>query len=246
MPHEPLRSPAADDAFRFGEELFPFLADLGVAVSACRLDAGWDDPERLHPAERSMLSGAAPVRRREIIAGRTQARALIERLGREAAPIPRAADRRPLWPAGLIGSITHSREFCAVALAPNGVGASLGIDLEPLDPIEPELHATICAGEELRALAAPGWPFAPPELVCCAFAAKEAFYKAWYPVTGRFLEHHDVVVTLAQDLCGFSATLRSPDGAAARGRPVAGQMRLAKGHVAAALILDAGWSAAAG
>jgi 4'-phosphopantetheinyl transferase EntD len=234
-------SPAGTtDLFRLGETLFPFLAEAGVAVSACALDTCWDDPERLHPAERAMLAGAAPVRQREIIAGRAQARALTERLGLAAAPLLRGADRRPLWPAGLVGSITHSRELCAVAAASGEIAASLGIDLEPLRPIEPELHALICTDGERRALMTRDQPLAFDELVCCVFAAKEAFYKAWHPVAGLFLEHHDVTVVLDPGLRGFTAAARM-GGGGARGR-----LTLTHGHVAAAVVLAPGWPGVAG
>jgi 4'-phosphopantetheinyl transferase EntD len=80
----------------------------------------------------------------------------------------------------------------AVAVARASDVAAIGIDVEPLAPL----------GEDLaRFVLAPGDGPATRWL----FSAKEAVYKALYPLTGQFLDFCDVSVRFAGD--AFTATL---------------------------------------
>jgi len=216
---------------------FAVLEAHGIAVASEELGCGWDDADLLLPEERALTSRMAPVRRREFIAGRVLARALMGRLGTAPTPLLPGAGRQPLWPPGLVGSITHSRRFCAVALAPATRISGLGIDFEPFRAIEPELHALICTPAELGSLHAGDWPCSLGELVCCLFSAKEAFYKAWYPLTARFLECHDVKVTLAPGLTEF--TVEMEPGIQKIALKIRGDLAIVDGHVSASVMWEA-------
>jgi 4'-phosphopantetheinyl transferase EntD len=215
---------------------FRHLEARGIAVASCEIDSGWDDRGLLLDEERLLLAGMAAVRRREFIAGRAQARALMARSGHAPAAILPGAGRQPIWPEGLVGSITHSRRFCAVAIAPCTNALAIGIDLEPFVPIEAGLHRMICRPDETEALAEGRWPHSLDELVSCIFSAKEAFYKAWYPLAGRFLEYRDVTVSLAPDLSTFTVdAARHCDPTSERLR-LSGEMAIDHGHVACSLV----------
>ena len=68
----------------------------------------------LFPDEAAALSPQAIAKRRlHFRLGRAAARGAIEQLGVEPQPIPRAEDGRPLWPAGLVGAITHTEDLGA-------------------------------------------------------------------------------------------------------------------------------------
>lgn len=67
---------------------------------------------------------------------------------------------------------------------------SLGIDIEPAEPLPAELdHIVLTKRDDLGST---GCSLAG-RLV---FAAKEAVYKACYPLDGAFLNYHDVYVSL--------------------------------------------------
>ena len=105
--------------------------------------------DALLPGEQAAIIHAVDKRRREFMAGRTCARRAMVALGEQAAPIPQGKDRAPIWPQGVVGSITHTDTRCAVAVARVADGfCSLGLDIEPATPINPELLRIICVPEE--------------------------------------------------------------------------------------------------
>lgn len=172
---------------------------VGVAADAMRTGP-------LFPEEEAAVAGAAPARRADFTAGRTCARALLAALGVGPVPIPRRPDGAPAWPAGVVGSISHCRGLCAVAVAPAGTVVGLGLDVELADPFEPGLLGAICRPDELAALAAhrerPPAAWGP-----VVFSAKEAFYKCYRPLTGRFLELADVAVDVDPATSSFIGRL---------------------------------------
>jgi 4'-phosphopantetheinyl transferase EntD len=109
------------------------------------------------------------------------------------------ADRVPMWPAGVVGSITHCRSLCAVALAPANACGGLGLDVEPAVALKDELRPMILrAGDQALLDALPSPAHALGGIL--GFTIKEAVYKAIYPTRRRFLEFHDVeIVQLAAD-----------------------------------------------
>ena len=75
----------------------------------------------LLPPEAQAIDHAVPKRRREFTAGRTAARRACARLGVWAGALPVAADRTPVWPEGVVGSISHSDLSCAVLAGRRGI-----------------------------------------------------------------------------------------------------------------------------
>jgi 4'-phosphopantetheinyl transferase EntD len=156
----------------------------------------------LFPEEAATIQRAVEKRRREFAAGRLCARRALSRLGFERTPILPGPDRAPQWPSGAVGSITHTADWCGVAVSRTGPFRGLGIDAEPYEPIKPDLFDRICTDRELAWIAT-----RPPSehgtLVRLVFSAKEAFYKAQYAVSARYLGFHDVELDV--DRVDFSA-----------------------------------------
>jgi 4'-phosphopantetheinyl transferase EntD len=170
-------------------ELFP----PGALVAEMR-EPG--DPAALLPEERPYLGEAVQKRVQEFAAGRMCARRLLAELGFGDFPIKVAADRRPLWPDSLVGSITHTAGFCAAVVAPKDVLSAVGIDSEIAGSVKQELWRGICTPSETA------WLRSLPESEQTAaatliFSAKEAFYKCQYPLVGEPLSFHDATVTPA-------------------------------------------------
>ena len=153
------------------------------------------DPEALLAPERSAVASAVPARQREFAAGRTCARALLARLGLAPVALPPGHDRRPQWPPGVLGSIAHDKHLCAVVVARAQRFASLGIDIEPAEPLERELWSTLFLARELEAL-----DRLPPaqrgRTARLFFSAKECVYKCVHPLLGTGFGFHDVEIEL--------------------------------------------------
>jgi 4'-phosphopantetheinyl transferase EntD len=107
-----------------------------------------------------------------------------------------AADRQPVWPQGIVGTITHTTGFCAAAVAPGNELLAIGLDSEVVGSPTADIWPTICRTEELD------WVNQLAETdraaaVTLVFSAKEAFYKCQYPLVGEWLDFHDVSVRVA-------------------------------------------------
>lgn len=193
--------------------MFGELEKFGVAVAEAVLDDSWHGlAGRLFDDEAVEIESVVTRRRIEFIASRTLAHSLMRIRQWPVRAVPRGPDRSPQWPTGLCGSITHTDTRCAVAIAADNEIWALGLDLEPLCPIEPHLWEMICRPAEFAALKGLDFPPAMGTRVRCLFSAKEAFYKAWYPRTGRFLGHHDLSVTLQPASSTFDIEVHVADG----------------------------------
>ena len=151
------------------------------------------DIRLLLPDEATHLGRAVPKRAQEFAAGRLCARQALAAIGIVDFAIEMAADRRPLWPAPVVGSITHTDGFCAAVVAERRHVAAIGMDSEEAHRVKPELWDSICVPEEIE------WLGSLPESQRAAgaafiFSAKEAFYKCQYPLTEQFLGFHSARV----------------------------------------------------
>jgi len=153
-----------------------------------------DDPNAAPLAEEEpLIAGAVPARRAEFATARACARLALQRLGAPAVPILRGPKREPLWPAGIVGSITHCTGYRAAAVAVAADVLTIGIDAEPHQPI-PERVARRVLGDDERA-----WVAQAPAGVHwdrLIFSAKESVYKAWFPLTRRFLDFPEATLTI--------------------------------------------------
>jgi 4'-phosphopantetheinyl transferase EntD len=177
-------------------------------------------------AEAAAIAPAVERRRREFLTGRALARAALARLGCPPCSIPVGESRAPVWPDGFLGSISHSRSHCVAHVARSRDLLAVGIDIEAEAPLAPGLAALICRPDETGE--APGL-----DPVLARFAAKEAFYKAYFPVARRFLDFHDVRVDLAEGR--FVAELVADKPALGARRTFEGRIARLAGHTVAAL-----------
>lgn len=175
-----------------------------------------DSREELTAREEAVVARAVDSRRREFATGRRLARDGLRALGvveSERLELLPDADRVPIWPGGFIGSITHKRDLCAVAVARSEAYRGLGIDIELARPVRPELQKTICTEEERAWLQDCG----PEEqgLRCrIIFSVKEAVYKAFYPSLREFWRFQDVGVEIDLSATRFVAEVPRSTGVA--------------------------------
>lgn len=183
------------------------LLPKGVVVVEAT-EAMWSSP--LTPREARCINRAIPKRRREFQAGRAAARAALHALGVDNFDLIPSVHRNPLWPDGIVGSITHTVDRCAAAVARQTHITSLGIDIETGQELPSELIAIVCAEDERHELL--HIPDRSPSFWAkVIFSAKEAFFKAYFPQTGTFLDFHDLIIALRPSHEEFDVELVNRD-----------------------------------
>jgi 4'-phosphopantetheinyl transferase EntD len=153
----------------------------------------------LFSPELESLGLAVEKRRREFVTGRACARLALERLGAPVVAIPRGARGEPLWPAGVVGSITHCLGYRACAVAWSDAVVALGIDAEPNARLADGVLEKVAHGRELVSVGRrlpPAGGEIEVDLPRLLFSAKEAVYKAWFPLTGQWLGFEDVELSI--------------------------------------------------
>lgn len=163
------------------EALARRLLPVGYGCAVLPLSA---QPAPLLPEERVAIVRAVPKRQREFALGRTVLRMAIGEAGHDlppTRPIAMRPDRQPDLPGGIHASLSHGGDYCIAIAAPPG-GASVGIDIEPCDRDQPAGLTEAIMPFRLHTSAAP----------LLAFCAKEAMFKAQYPLTRRMLDFREV------------------------------------------------------
>ncbi|MDY7090981.1 MAG: 4'-phosphopantetheinyl transferase superfamily protein [Actinomycetota bacterium] len=191
------------------EELLP----PGVAASEAFAD---DEAEPVHPGEAHVVVTSVPSRRREFVTARRCAREALIGIGVAPGPILPGPRREPVWPEGVIGSITHCAGYRGAAVARQGALESLGIDAEPHAPLPDGILEAVTSASERRHLA--GLAARDPEICWdrVLFSAKESVYKAWFPLARRMLGFDEA--ELSFEAGAFTARLLVP-GTRVDGRP---------------------------
>lgn len=160
-------------------------------------------------ADSEWLAQAAPIRLDEFVTTRRCARKALSAWGLGNAAIARGSRGEPQWPVGFVGSLTHCDGYRAAAVAQDREIASIGIDAELHHPLSSGVEGLITGTAELSELRTrqendPGIHWS-----AVLFSAKEAIFKAWYPLTRCELGFRAVTVTVSDD-GRFSGTIRHP------------------------------------
>ena len=190
-----------------GGALRATLVDLLPTTVAVVADDGRrrvPDLAELTVGERLVVARAGPRRLEDFVAGRACAHRALRVLGYDGAEVLAGAGRQPLWPAGVVGSITHCEGYVAAAVARASAVRSLGIDAEVLAPAGADVRRVVMAPGEAPLDVGDGI-----DPVLLAFSAKEAAFKAWYPLTQWWLEPRQAQVRVEGD----SFTVTVLDGA---------------------------------
>jgi 4'-phosphopantetheinyl transferase EntD len=211
-----------------------------VPVAVATAEAFNDPPDVfLHPQERAAVARAVDRRRREFATARLCARQALETLGLPPVPIVPDSSGAPQWPTGVVGSMTHCEGYRAAALARSTDISTIGIDAEPDRPLPNGVLEAIALAQERD----PIYELELSSKELCwdrlLFCAKEAVFKAWYPLTRRPLEFKDAVVEIDPAANTFRARLLAP-GLVVAGRQVnslLGRWLAAHGLIVTSIIL---------
>ncbi len=204
-----LRAHEADESERrFAEPAnAPLLDDLfepRIRVDASPIQFSYSD---LLEGEAKLVASAIESRQREFSTGRVLARRLLRQMNVADFELLRDEDRVPKWPVGIVGSISHTGNLCAVAIAPESEYRGIGLDVEPDRPVGPGIEGRVCTPLEVAWLET--GPTADRGQRCrMIFSIKEAVYKAFYPRLRESWGFRDVSVEL--DLAAQRFTAKAP------------------------------------
>ena len=153
-----------------------------------------DDDLALRADELGSFSNSIAKVRRLSGAARIVARTLLRQLGVPPCSIPKDGKGAPVWPPGVVGSLAHTDDIAVAAVALESNGLSIGIDIEPDVDLPDGLTEIVATPNELRRY---NDGILRSRLL---FVAKEAVYKATFPLDRRFLDFLDVEVDLDRRL----------------------------------------------
>jgi 4'-phosphopantetheinyl transferase EntD len=198
----------------------------------------------LFPEEEAVIARAVDKRRREFTTARACARAALATLGLPPVPIVPGLRGAPQWPPGVVGSITHCAGYRASAVARDHEVVTIGLDAEPHDKLPSGVLDAVSSEDEQKRLAA--LAAARPD-VCwdrMLFCVKESVYKAWFPLTRRWLGFEEACVdidpvtgTFAARLLVDEATVPVVNGAALTG--FEGRWLVGNGLILTAIVITA-------
>ncbi len=215
------------------EQILP--ASVVVRSTRGDLDA------ELYPEEEVLVERAVEKRRREFITARACAREALAELGQARRAILSGPKGEPLWPAGVVGSITHCDGYRACALARATDLTTLGVDAEPNLPLPDGLLGDIALPEEREALSELARHESATHWDRLLFSIKESIYKAWFPLAERWLGFEDALVSIDPRAQSFDARLLVAGPVLDEGelRGFRGRWLVADGLVMAAIALPA-------
>lgn len=214
-------------------------AVLPTTVASAEL---FNDPPDVTPLpeEEPLIAKSVAKRRNEFITVRHCARLALADIGVAPVPILKGDKGEPCWPDGVVGSLTHCEGYRGAVVGRRDQVRSVGIDAEPHGTLPRGVLDAISLPAERSELGAlPGQLHWDRILFC----AKEATYKAWFPLTHRWLGFEDAHITFDIDGTGVSGSFESKiliDPAAEHGAPLstlAGRWSMADGLVLTAIVL---------
>lgn len=150
------------------------------------------------------LGRVSRARRRRFAGGRHCSREALDQLGVEHSGVPIGPDGKPVWPHGVVGSITHRQAYSACAVGMKDQFCAIGIDAEPNAPLKHATIARVASSAELNQIAA--LSAANPEIQWSRllFSAKEAGAKALAHLHERIPPLHSVVIDFEADSVMFA------------------------------------------
>ncbi|XXZ47843.1 4'-phosphopantetheinyl transferase superfamily protein [Streptomyces cavourensis] len=198
----------------------------------------------LFPEEEELIATAVPKRRNDFATARACARRAMGRLGLEPVAVLHGKRGMPLWPEGIVGSLTHCEGYRAAALARAGDVLSLGIDAEPHAPLPDGVAELVVLPSERERFAAAGGEAGDIHWDRLLFSAKESVFKTWYPLTLTELDFEEADLTFHREAPeGREGREGERAGVGSSGRAVEGTFsaRLLRTDPAVPPVLEGRW-----
>ena len=166
------------------------MPDVCLDETACVICFVQDRVASLFPEEAKEISSMAQARQAAFSSGRYCAHTAQREIGRTPAPVVRQG-RVPIWAENLRGSITHSQDIVAAVVSSTVRG--VGVDVERLNRVEERLYSRLFTPTEIEAIDG------NREAATLMFSAKEAGYKAIYPLGQAYIGFQEAQIELDVD-----------------------------------------------
>lgn len=215
------------------DNITPIEMDDEIPDTCVALGHVDDHIEDLSDSERQLVESASASRRREFASGRRVARAAMRHIDIPSGEIL-ADQRQPLWPTGVVGSISHSRTIAAAVVSLRERHQGLGVDVVPVAAVSEKTATRLLSENELHWVHQIG----PGEWRTAVFSAKEAIYKAVNPLVGEFLAFNDVEVVVDETELSFSARTSSPRPSSNAVKSGRGFIHRVSGHWLTVFLVD--------
>lgn len=144
-------------------------------------------------AEADLMRSAGDSRKREFQAGRDCARAALEQTGFPGGPVLADQDGVPVWPEGASAALSHSRGYCAAIAARSSGYRMLGLDLEKTNRL------TRSAVDRVVHPSEQSFVQSHQKKASLIFCAKEAFFKAQFPIWQTHANFYDLELAVDED-----------------------------------------------
>ena len=121
-----------------------------LSAGACRAAVGrvQDHRSALSADESQHIGHAVESRQFAYSTGRYLAKRALAEIGVVVSSIPTHASRRPVWPDGVVGSITHSRRYAIAVVGVRPGLAGIGVDLEVAGRVTEGIAETVMSPAE--------------------------------------------------------------------------------------------------
>jgi enterobactin synthetase component D len=148
--------------------------------------------QELTPSNFNLSSAACTKRKNEFYSGRWCAIQCLIQKNESNFAIQIGEDRAPIWPTGIIGSISHSNRLAAALLDESAYCLAIGLDIQPASSqtLAQDLKKTILHPLEIKRF---DYQF-NAKLFDLIFSAKESLFKALYPSCSIFFDHQDAEI----------------------------------------------------
>lgn len=174
------------------------LPDFSGVCFQCEFDPEFytiEAPRQLGIILPETLHGAVKKRQAEYVAGRYLAKRCLSALGSTESDVGISQHRAPLWPKGMIGSISHSSNKAICVLSQCDLPEQgIGIDIEQCltDSTATSIKNTIINEAEQALITKHDIDFSTGLTV--VFSAKESLFKALFPQVRAYFDFLDAEV----------------------------------------------------
>lgn len=166
-------------------------------------------PDTLFPEELDIVKTAVHERIAEFATARHCARRALKRLGHTPTQILTGTSREPLWPEGVVGSLTHCSGYRAAAVGNSRQLLAIGIDAEQNAPLPTEVVPLVTSETERLHLTDLSQSSEYVFWDRLLFSAKESIFKAWFPIERSWLEFTDYEIQINTSNGSFVGSLRN-------------------------------------
>ncbi len=177
---------------------FPFFSRYDCHDGMIGLMRISHHPHSLIGCENELVKKKHGEAAKAFVSGRRCIRALQKRLGLPEFELS-TAEFGPMWPKGLVGSISHSRELAAATILRDALG--VGIDIECQRRLKSDAVRRVATKEEYSR-----YSVVPDFDWTLLFSAKESVFKAFSPLAKRYIGFQEIELLL--DVATQSFSLR--------------------------------------